>query len=252
VARLDGNFKVFTLEVKGVSIDNVTLEDVGQYLADFAALLGSDACPRFHSIRRSSMDFVAKVPIEREIDVKTRTFLLRTGDAPEDAIRAEARISKRLGIHRAKTATLLDQTNTKVMEIPIERPIPQIEVPALTRSGYLQGKIIRLGGKQDVVSVEIQDVDGHIHLCRAQRDVAKRLAKEMFDQTIRVHGTGRWRRTDGVWYVEDFHIDGAFEILDSDALTDVLAQLRSIPSAWLEEEDFFERMHESRTGGEVT
>jgi hypothetical protein len=175
-------------------------------------------------------------------------FLLRTGDAPEDAIRAEARISKRLGSHRAKTAALLDQSSAKVMEIPIARPAPQAEVPALTRSGYLQGKVIRLGGKQDVVSVEIQDVDGHIHLCRASRDVAKRLAKDMFDQTIRVHGTGRWKRSDGVWHVEDFHIDPAFEPLDDDALTDVLSQLRSIPSAWLDEDDSFERLRALRTG----
>src|ERR1700688_3096751 len=131
MARLeDGDFKVFTLHIEGVNIDNVTLEDIGQYLSDFAELLGKDASPRYHSIKRGSLTIAAKVRAEREIEVKTRGFLLRTGDAPEDAVRARQRISKRLGMHRARKATVLDPTHTKVMEIPIEKPQAQVDIPA--------------------------------------------------------------------------------------------------------------------------
>lgn len=244
----DGDFKVFTLHIEGVNIDNVTLEDIGQYLSDFADLLGKDTSPRYHSIKRGSLTIAAKVKAEREIEVKTRGFLLRTGDAPEDAVRARERISRRLGIHHARRATLLDSTQTKVMEIPIEKPSAQIQTPVLSRSGALQGKVIRLGGRQEIVSVELQDVDGHIYLCRARRDLARRLAREMFDQTVRVHGTGKWRRADdGVWYVEDFQI-AQFEVLDADDLTDVVKQLRGIPSAWLDQEDSFDTLEKMRHG----
>ena len=99
---------------------------------------------------------------------------------------------------------LLDSVQTKVMEIPIEKPLPQIATPALTRSGTLQGKVIRLGGRQDIVSVEIQDADGHIYLCRPRRDLARRLAHAMFDETIRVHGAGKWRHREAATIVEDF------------------------------------------------
>jgi hypothetical protein len=152
----DGNFKVFTLRIQGVNIDSVSLEDIGQYLSDFAELLGKDASPKFHSIRKGSIKLGAKVPTQREMDVKTRTFLLRTGDAPEDAVRAQQRISRRLGIHRARRATVVDQTDTKVIEIPIERPVSTVEVPSLSRAGSLQGKVIRIGGRQETVSVELQ------------------------------------------------------------------------------------------------
>jgi hypothetical protein len=246
----DGNFKIFTLHIEGVNIDNVTLDDIGHYLSDFADLLGSDASPRYHSIRKGSLNLAAKVPADKEIDVKTRGFLLRTGDAPEDAIRAKQRISKRLGIHRARKATLLDPSQTKVIEIPIEKPAGQIEVPALSRSSSLQGKVIRLGGKQDIVSVEVQDVDGHIYACRAKRDLVKRLVREiiLFESTVRVHGTGKWRRDDdGVWYVEEFLI-ADFEVLDDDSLTDVVAQVRRIPSAWINQEDSFDQLAKLRSG----
>lgn len=90
-----------------------------------------------------------------------------------------------------------------------------------------------------MVSVEIQDVDGHVYLCKSNKDLAKKLAREMFDPTIRIHGAGKWTRgMDGVWRVEDFLI-GGFEILDDDTLAEALEQIRQIPSSWksLEEPD---------------
>jgi hypothetical protein len=247
----DGNFRVVSLYIQGINIDTLSLIDVGEYLEDFAKLLGSDVTPRFHGIKRSgSMTLGARIPAEREIDVKTRGFLLRTGDAPEDAVQAEDRISKRLGIHRAKRATLLDSTNTKIIEIPIDKPAPLIpSVPNLTRAGSLQGKVVRIGGKQDIVSVEIQDVDGHVYLCKATRELAKKLAREMFDPTVRVSGHGRWMRTgDGIWRVDEFQIS-TFDVLEDDALVDVINELRAIPSAWKNLDDPDSEMQKIRSGG---
>lgn len=244
----DGSFKVFTLHIEGVDIDNISLEDIGQYLTDFAELLGRDAAPRYHAIKRGSLTLAAKVPREREIDVKTRGFLLRTGDAPEEAVRARQRISKRLGVHRARKATLLDPSRDKVIEIPIDRPVAMVETPPLTRAGTVQGKVIRLGGRQDVVSVEIQDVDGHIYLCRASRELARRLAREMFDQTIRAQGSGKWiRGGDGVWCVQEFLIS-TFDILESESLGEVVKQLRGMSSAWVDQGDSFETLAKIRRG----
>src|SRR5580704_5486134 len=114
--------RVVTLYIQGVNIDNLSLEDIGEYVSDFAELLGRDVEPKYHSITRGSMKIRALVPFDREIDVKTRGFLLRTGDAPEDAVRARERISRRLGRNHAKRATLLDSAQSKVIEIPVEKP----------------------------------------------------------------------------------------------------------------------------------
>jgi hypothetical protein len=247
----DSNFRIVSLYIQGVNIDNLSLNDIGEYLADFAKLLGADVTPRFHSIKRTgSMTLKARVPVEREIDVKTRGFLLRTGDAPEDAVQARDRISRRLGTNRAKRATLLDSMQAKIVEIPIEKPAPlALPVPNLSRAGSLQGKIMRIGGRQEIVSVEVQDVDGHVYLCRATRDIAKALAREMFDPTVRVHGYGRWTRTeDGIWRVDEFQI-AKFEILEDDALIDVIKELRGIPSAWKDLDDPDSEMQKIRSGG---
>jgi hypothetical protein len=158
----DTDFRIFTLHIEGVSIDSIPLGDVGDYIADLAQLLGKEVEPRFAGITKGSINLRAKVRREHDIEVKNRGFLLRTGDAPEEAVRARQRISQRLGRHRARKATLVDHANTKVVEIPIEKPFDaDTNVPLLQRSGTLQGQVIRVGGRQDTVSVEIQDVDDH-------------------------------------------------------------------------------------------
>jgi len=248
-SQADGRSKIVTLVIQGVNIDNLSLEDIGAYLADFAELLGKDTDARYHSIKRGSLALKAKIPTEREIDVKNRGFQLRTGDAPEDAVRARERIARRMGINHAKRALLLDSTESKVIEIPVEQPLPAIaKVPSFVRAGALQGKVIRVGGKQDTVSVELQDVDGFVYLCRATRDVARKLAREMFEPTVRVHGAGKWSRDDdGTWRIDDFQI-ARFEVLDDTTLAETIKELRTIPAPWKNFEDPHAELERLRNG----
>ncbi len=244
------DYKVFTLHVEGLGIESLNLDEIGEVLIDFAQILGRDAQPKFHSITKGSIKLAAKVRTECELEVKTRTFLVRTGDGPEDAVRAEQRISRRLGIHRARRATVLDSTNAKVLDIPIEKPASaEALIPALTKFGALQGQIIRIGGKQEVVPVDIQDVDGVVYPCRARRDLARRLAREIFGPTIRVQGSGKWRRDNGVWRVEDFHIR-EFEVLEDQPLNEVIADLRKVRSSWQDREDPHGELEQIRRGEE--
>ena len=244
----DGS-RVVTLYIQGVNVDNLSLEDIGEYMADFAELLGKDVEPKYHSITRGSLRIRARVPTEREIDVKTPGLLLRTGDGPEDAVRARERISRRLGVNRAKRATLLDSSQSKVIEIPVEKPIEAAPpVPSFVRAGSLQGRIIRIGGKQDTVSVEIQDVDGMIYLCRTTREKARKLAREMFEPVVRVHGSGRWHRTDeGVWRVDDFQISH-YEVLDDTTFAQTVGELRAIPAGWKDLDDPHSELERIKNG----
>lgn len=244
------DFRVFTLHIEGINLNTLPLETIGELLGDFAQLLGKDVNPKFHRIGPGSIKLAAKVRVENEIDVKTRGFLLRTGEAPDDAVRAQNRISKRLGVYHAKKATLVDRTDTKIFEIPIERQSSALtQIAPIARSGSLQGQVIRIGGKQDIVTVDIQDVDGHVYSCRAKREAARLLAHEIFGPTVRVYGTGKWRRADdGIWYVEDFLINGQFDVLDDAPLDKVLMEMHRIKSQWHDNADSFEELGYIRNG----
>lgn len=233
----DKDFRIYTLHIEGVNIDNIPLGEIGEYIADLAHLLGKDVDPKFAGITKGSIRLKAKIRKEHEIDVKTRGFMVRTGDGPEEAVRAKARISERLGRHRAKRAALVDSANSKVIEIPVEAPSEeQINIPSLQKAGTIQGQVIKVGGKQETVPVEIQDVDEHVYGCRASRDVAKRLAKELFGSTVRAKGVGRVNYESGEWRIQDFRIED-FEILEDDDFTSVLQAIRAVPGAWKEREE---------------
>jgi hypothetical protein len=245
---VDGRFKTISFYIEGVKLDSFSLAEVAEYVADFAKMIGQEVEPRFESFRNGSARLCVKIPREHEYDVKTRGFLLLNGEAPEDALRAQERISRRLGMHKAKRATIRDSSNNKLIEIPIDRTPAVQSMPSLAKSGSLQGQIIRIGGKQETVPVDLQDVDGHIYSCKAKREIAKDLAKEIFGATIRVHGSGRWRRDDeGTWRTEDFMVH-SFDILDDEPLDIVLSEIRTIKSKWQDIVDPLVEMNLIRSG----
>ncbi|MBL8232945.1 MAG: hypothetical protein JNL98_30880 [Bryobacterales bacterium] len=242
------SFKIFALHIEGVNLDNVPLHEVGEYIADLAHLLGKDVDPKFAGVTKGSINVRAKVPVEHEMDVRNRGFALRVGDAPDEAERAKQRISQRLGKHRAKRATLVDAKNNRVIEIPVMKISTEtLNLPLLQQKGSLQGQVIRVGGRKDPVSVEIQDVDDYIYPCRASREIAKRLAREIFGSTVRVYGIGKIRSEGTVWRVEEFHID-RFEVLEDKPLEAVLDEIRDIPSEWKNRDDVLEELERIRHG----
>lgn len=235
--RKEVPYRVFTMRVEGVNLDSLSLTDVAGYLHDFADLIGAESKPRFHGITRGSARFAARVPKEDEPQVRTRGLSLKTGDAPDEAIQAQSRISQRLALHRAKRATILDHNRDKIVEIPIAEPLIASSMQSAYKQTSLQGRVIRIGGKQNIVPVEIQDTDGASYMCRAERDLAKQLAQEIFGRTIRVKGRGKWSRAaDGVWAVSDFTI-ASFDVLEDESLEAVVGELRSIDSPWRELQD---------------
>jgi len=241
-------FKVFTLRIEGVNADNIPLEDIGAYLIDLSVIIGKEYTPRFHGIKRGSLLLSTKTPNEDEGSVKHRLSLVKTNDAPQDMVAAQIRISERLGVHRAKKAALLDSANNKVLEFPVIRPsVESYSIPRISKAGTLQGKIIRIGGRKDDVPVDIEDVDGHVYNCRATRDVASKLAKEMFYPTVRVSGEGYWVRDDAGWGVESFKIFD-FELLDDDPLNVVVAELRETLEGLNDIEDPFGALEGIRSG----
>lgn len=57
--------------------------------------------------------------------------------------------------------------------------------------GSLDGILIRVVGKDDTVSVHLRDGD-EVHICNANREVARLLARNLLGAILRVHGEGRW------------------------------------------------------------
>jgi hypothetical protein len=230
---------VFVLKIDGIMPAKMKLDALGLYMVDFANLLGADQSPRFHRITKSSTDIGARVPRERETDAKNRIFLVRNGEGPYDARQAYESLSLRLALDGAKGAAVIGPEGSGIIEIPVSTIAPPpVAIPAFTRAGSLQGQVIKIGGKQEIVPVQIEDVDGFVYYCTASRETARKLGRQIFGKTVRVHGAGKWRRDEGgAWLVEDFHIQSVDDELDDAPLSAAVEHLRSIHSAWKDLED---------------
>ena len=116
------------------------------------------------------------------------------------------------------------------------RTFPGVEqTPGLTygplrERGSLDGVLIRVGGKDDTVPVHLLDGD-KVHVCNANREVARRLAPDLFGSILRVHGEGRWERDqEGKWNLLRFDIRD-FEPLDDVPLGEAVRRLRAVKGA---------------------
>jgi len=244
----DENLRIFTLEIKGFNPTALRPEVVGQYLGDLAKLVGPDVDSRFYRITRGSTNLAVCVPKQQEPDVRNRAFLIKTGQAPPEAMKANESLLERLARDKAKSARLLDHSKNNLIVFPISSSIPEKTV-VLTKSGSLQGQVIKIGGKQETVPVQIEDVDGHVYHCQAKRAIARELGRCIFGQTVRVFGSGKWFRDEsGTWQVTDFNINSVESSLEDASLSQALETIARIPSKWKDTDDPMAELDRIRHG----
>ncbi len=118
----------------------------------------------------------------------------------------------------------------------------------LSERGTLDGVLVRVGGKDDTVPVHLLDGD-KVHICNANREVARRLAPHLFGAILRVHGEGRWERDqDGNWNLLRFDIRD-FEPLEDVPLGEAVRRLRAVKgSRWQRISESARELHLLRGG----
>jgi hypothetical protein len=107
--------------------------------------------------------------------------------------------------------------------------------PTVRERGCISGTVIRVGGTGDRISVLIESDGERILGCHASRDVAKMLARYLFEP-VRLIGKGSWLRdAEGRWNVQRFNID-AFEAIQSTTVSEAVSELRAVAGEWTEED----------------
>lgn len=133
------------------------------------------------------------------------------------------------------------------MSKPVEQTHGLTDGP-FREGGTLDGVLIRVGGKDDTVPVHLLDGD-KVHICSANREVARLLAPNLCGPILRVHGEGRWERDqDGNWALLRFNVRG-FERLDGVPLGEVVRRLRAVKgSGWQRIPEPARELHRLRGG----
>ena len=95
------------------------------------------------------------------------------------------------------------------------------------------GAVIRVGGKDEIVPLHLQDTDGTTYHCHTSKTMARDLAHHLFGDLVRVQGSGKWVRNPAhVWVLESFKIK-YWEPIDQTFLEDTVKALRAVEgSQW--------------------
>jgi hypothetical protein len=100
------------------------------------------------------------------------------------------------------------------------------------QDGHLDGILISVGGKDESISIRLQNGDTTYANCDTTRVIARELGKHLFEP-VRIHGVGRWtRERDGKWTLIRFRVH-RFDTLGKESLADTVAALRAVQgSGW--------------------
>jgi hypothetical protein len=221
----------YQFQIDAFTPDTLPMARLADYMKDLATLMGEQA--HVHFVRLDAGSAVLVPQIDREAAAKVRDRLRAAhpdgGTGADDVLRAFRAIDKHLAEDNA-VGVLRGPDRGVVLQFPGRERARSLSFSGMRQTGDLDGILIKLGGPADRVPVHL--MEGHVmHHCYASRETARHLAPHIFVTPLRVHGFGRWDRTqEGAWVLKSFDIT-SFEVLDETPLGVVVERLREVPGS---------------------
>lgn len=227
--------------IDAYSAKTIPMAKLAEYMAYFAALLGTEHGTHFERLETGSTKIVATVEYEDAPKVSSRLRDIRQGNLTKETGKLVEAINERLANDNAVGRVFeMDTEGQARAEIIAfegrERATPQSYGP-FSQEGNLDGVLISVGGKDETISIRLQNGELTYSNCETNRVIARELGKYLFEP-IRIHGVGRWlREADGRWTLTRFRVQ-SFTALESGSLRDTVTALRAVQeSGWKDIKD---------------
>ncbi|USX21178.1 MFS transporter [Oxalobacteraceae bacterium OTU3REALA1] len=216
--------------------ETIPMSRLAEYMSELASLYGSELSVHFKELRSGSAILKAVVEESAAEAVESRLRLVHHSNAPDDLKKAYQNLNGMLKADKAVGEINLPH-GAVILKFP-GRDTPVQKTYRVKEAGILDGVVIRIGGKDNTVPVWLKDLDGTIHKCEANSEMARELIKEYLSKPVRVTGQGDWLRgDDGAWTLEKFKITG-WEQLDDKPIADIVNAARNTKgNGWNELDD---------------
>jgi hypothetical protein len=227
----------YRLKIDVFSVDSLPMSRLAEYMAELAVLLGERERVHFSHLEAGSAVLVSNIEPVALPEVEERVLQVSRGAGPQDAMQAYKNIDNLLAKDGA-IGVLISPGKSNVIEFPGRaRPKP-VRYGPFREVGTLDGRIIRLGGRDETIPVWLKDGDVEYHCNVRGEEVARRLASYYLNGVVRLHGSGKWlREENGTWTLQQFDISD-FEMLDDSPMTEVVGKLRAVEGGtWHESDD---------------
>lgn len=221
----------YLFRIDAFTPETIPMARLAAYLVDLAVLLGEMDHVHLDHIAPGSLVLVQKIEHTAYAKVMQRVNDVRAGGGAREARKAFETIDRRLAQDNA-TATLGDPSGGTMLAFPGRERRRPITYNSIRQQGSLDGVLIRIGGRTERVPATLMDRTQEWNVDMT-RDMARRMRAHLFEQPLRVHGHGRWRRSDDEgWLLEQFSVTD-FEVLDDAPWQDTVARLRQVEgSGW--------------------
>lgn len=204
--------------------ETIPMAKLAKYMGELAALYGSETLVHFDKMRTGSAILQSKVEQSAVASVGSRLQLVHDFDAPDDLLKAYQNINTLLRSDNA-VGTIKKEKGAVILKFPGRNTVVS-KTYKVREAGILDGVVIRIGGKDNSIPVWLQDLDGTINYCEANKEMARELVQNYLGQPIRVTGQGDWLRgEDGLWKLEKFKIAG-WSALDTTPLDEIIRKAR--------------------------
>ena len=152
----------FNFRITAYTPETIPMGRLAEYMAQYAALLGSDAQVHFDRLTRGSTVLRARVEDEGVPKVEKRLHLAGGTDAPADLVRACDAINSLLRADHAH-GTVRREGGGQVVKFPgCTRVLPQ-RIGPIKEAGHLEGEIVRVGGRDRTIHIQLLGPDGETY-----------------------------------------------------------------------------------------
>lgn len=231
--------------------DTIPMSRLAEYITELARVFGEHEHVHLSEVLEGSVEVYAKIDFSAAKKVEVRLASINS-DANGDLQKALRKIDELLAADNA-TGSLADGAgNVLISFMGRERPVPPCYGP-FKEEGFLDGQIVRMGGKDETIHVTLMDGDRTYSRCTTSRELARKMATFFLGSYVRVKGVGTWERSGaGKWELKVFRISD-FEPLDDNPIGEVFAKLREVGgNGWVEELDPVALILSERGNGEVS
>ncbi|MER8482600.1 hypothetical protein [Mesorhizobium sp. M1322] len=212
--------------IESFTPETIPMVRLGEYVVEYAKLLGEIKDVHFDGIVDQSVGLVAVIEDQSATRVATRVNAVKRGDGPDDATRAMKRLDDMLAADNAVGELVLD--GAKIIAFPGRNRQERQFFGPFTQAGALDGEVIRVGGQDDTIHVHLRDGERIYTSCVTTPEVGRRLGHHLLGPTVRLLGEGRWVRfPNGLWELRQFRIRD-FELLEDVSLPEVVSRLRAV------------------------
>lgn len=208
--------------------DQLRMDRVAKYMAEFAGLLGLENEPVFKGIKKASTGLKAAIPPSRRSQAWLSLQKAKTDPSSKPAKHARA-LEELLSEDQIKGAQLLDSSEKVVQLFTGIRVANAFAEATVREAGTVDGMVVGLVGADDTMHLHVRDAARRdLRLLVTEEAMARDLLSHFRSGILRFTVMGSWQRTPGGWIPETSKcLVQSYEVLDESSLRQVFSDALS-------------------------